>query len=134
MRQTSRAVALLLAVESAQATVATLTAQIPTITGSNFYFTTVFYPDVSDALKPTASMQLNSRTAGFTWDQRVFGKTAATTPFMAIGTTPYQLAIAMDSYANSKAAGGSSCVQCIGAGAVWCSRTFAYLETAASTT
>jgi hypothetical protein len=62
MRQTSRAVALLLAVESAQAA---LTAQIPTIGTNNFYFTTVFYPDVSDALNPTASMQLNSRTAGF---------------------------------------------------------------------
>jgi hypothetical protein len=82
MRQTSRAVALLLAVESAQATVATLTAQIPTITGGNFYFTTVFYPDSSDALAPTTSMQLNSRTAGYTWNQQVFGATAATTPTM----------------------------------------------------
>lgn len=63
MRQTSRAVALLLAVESAQAA---LTAQAPAIGTDNFYYTTAFYPDVSDANGATTTMQLNSRTAGYT--------------------------------------------------------------------
>jgi hypothetical protein len=66
MRQTSRAVALLLAVESAQAA---LTAQAPTLAddADEFYYTTVFYPAASDANAPTGTMQLNSRTAGFVW-------------------------------------------------------------------
>jgi len=62
MRQTSRAVALLLAVESAQAA---QTANIPPIVAPAMYFTTVFYPVTSDADGATNTMQLNSRTAGY---------------------------------------------------------------------
>lgn len=70
MRQTSRAVALLLAAESAQAVASTLTANVPMITSGKFYYTTVFYPDTSDANAPNISMQLNSRTAAYTWNQQ----------------------------------------------------------------
>jgi len=50
---------------------------------------------------------------------------------MALATNNYQKAIAKDNtYAAAVAEPGSSCMQCIGAGMVWCSRTYAYLETA----
>ena len=82
MRQTSRAVALLLAAESAQAAVSVLTLNAPTITAGHFYYTTVFYPDSSEANAPTTSMQLNSRTAAYTWNQQLFDPTTATSPSM----------------------------------------------------
>jgi len=50
---------------------------------------------------------------------------------MVLATNPYQEAIAEGAtYALAKGKAGSSCMECIGAGAVWCSRTYAYLETA----
>jgi hypothetical protein len=127
MRQTSRAVALLLAVESAQAT---LTAQTPTITGGEFYFTTVFYPAVSDANGGTPTMQLNSRTAGYTMENQIYSATAATTPTWTLNTVNFQLAVAKTNYTDSIAESGSACMTCLGAKAIWCSRTYAYLETA----
>ena len=79
MRQTSRAVALLLAVESAQAA---LTANVPAIvnTGATAvsYYETVWMPTSSDAYAPTTTLQLNSRTAGYNGTQQVFEKTAVT--------------------------------------------------------
>jgi len=65
MRQTSRAVALLLAVESAQA----LTDNSPDIASGNAYYETVWMPLISDANAPTTTMQLNSRTAGYNGTQ-----------------------------------------------------------------
>ena len=79
MRQTTRAVALLLAVESAQAA---LTANVPAIAntgaGAVAYYETVWMPAVSDAYAPSGTMQLNSRTAGYNGAQRVFDKTSVT--------------------------------------------------------
>jgi len=50
-----------------------------------------------------------------------------------MATATYQKAIAKsaDTFTGAEAVPGSSCVQCIGGGGVWCSRTYAYLETTA---
>jgi hypothetical protein len=62
MRQTSRAVALLLAVESAQAVI---TPNIPAMVAGSQYYKSVWMPEQSVVESPLATQQLNSRTAGF---------------------------------------------------------------------
>ena len=62
MRQTSRAVALLLAVESAQAVI---TPNVPAMDAGYQYYKSVWMPEQSVVESPTATQQLNSRTAGF---------------------------------------------------------------------
>jgi hypothetical protein len=79
-------------------------------------------------------MQLNSRTAGYTMVNQVYGKTAATGPTWTFGSVPYQLAVAKADYTDSIAAGGSACMTCLGGDGIWCSRTYSYLETAPSST
>jgi hypothetical protein len=79
-------------------------------------------------------MQLNSRTAGYTMENQVYAETSATGPTWDLATNPYQKAIAETNYTDSTGVVGSSCMQCIGFGSVWCSRTYAYLETAITTT
>jgi hypothetical protein len=74
-------------------------------------------------------MQLNSRTAGFTMANQVYGKTIAGAKW-TFGAVPYQLAVAVGDYSDSKAAGGSACMTCLGGDGIWCSRTYSYLETA----
>jgi len=74
MRQTSRAVALLLALESANAQ--PITAQVPNAIGFGGDYQTVFNPANSNA-NPTNELALNSRTAGYTGAPRVYGKTAS---------------------------------------------------------
>jgi hypothetical protein len=92
MRQTSRAVALLLAVESAQAA---LTANDPPIQSGEAYFKTVWMPDVSAANSPTPSIALNSRQAGYTNTAQIYGVTATTGSGSATWKTlTYQKAVA----------------------------------------
>ena len=76
MRQTSRAVALLLAVESAQA--APTVANTPTIVSGDAYFNTVWMPSVSAANGATATLALNSRQAGYTNTAQIFEVSATT--------------------------------------------------------
>jgi hypothetical protein len=85
MRQTSRAVALLLAVESAQAAAATLTPNSPDIAAGNQYFETVWMPLKSEAYEPETTTQLNSRTAGYNGSQQLYD------PTVAAGTTSWEL-------------------------------------------
>lgn len=76
MRQTSRAVALLLALESANAAVTT---QVPAALGKGGDYVTIFNPALGSF--PSNSQQLNNRTAGYTGLAQVFA--ASTTPTAA---------------------------------------------------
>jgi len=84
MRQTSRAVALLLALESANAAV---TAQVPTTLSGQDYVT-IFSPAGSaTGSAPTNSQQLNNRLAGYTGAFRVYDPTSTPTVANAGVTT-----------------------------------------------
>jgi len=140
MRQTSRAVALLLALESANAAI---TAQVPVGLGKGGDYVTVFNPsDSPTGSSPTSSQQLSNRTAGYTGLTRVFGQSSV--PVVA-GTASTAVTGWTDAtYSSGKvnnaataetlvaqprgAALGSGCIQCIRGTGVWCSRTFAYLS------
>jgi hypothetical protein len=125
MRQTSRAVALLLAVESAQAVPTT---NLPAI-GDAAYYNTVWMPSESAANGATASLALNSRQAGYTNTARVYGLTAPTAGTVGWDTLIYQKAIAETTLALSTGVKGSFCIPCIANKGVWCSRTYSYVET-----
>jgi len=73
MRQTSRAVALLLALDSANAADPGITAQVPATIGIGGQYSTVFNPAANAIGAPTPSDQLNNRQAGYTGTARVFG-------------------------------------------------------------
>ena len=132
MRQTSRAVALLLAVESAQAVAAVPTTNLPAI-GPAAYYNTVWMPSVSAANGATASLALNSRQAGYTLTAQVFGLTTPTSGTASWGALTYQKAVAaVSTLADATGVKGSFCVPCIANGGVWCSRTYSYIENAAA--
>jgi hypothetical protein len=77
MRQTSRAVALLLALESANAAI---TAQVPVGLGKGGDYVTIFNPsDSATGSSPTNSQQLNNRTAGYTGLTQVFAQSSTPT-------------------------------------------------------
>jgi len=98
MRQTSRAVALLLALESANA--ATTAQSAPTI-GIGGDYETVFNPFSSDVVgAPTTSQQLNNRNAGYTTTARVFGASGDTPTW---GSAAYRFATVADSAAATAA-------------------------------
>ena len=63
MRQTSRAVALLLTLESAQAVLRTIVLNLPAPTVGDATSTNFFNPSAASLV--TASQQLNSRTAAY---------------------------------------------------------------------
>ena len=128
MRQTSRAVALLLAVESAQAGVTTPTTNAPAI-GNSAYYNTVWMPSESAANGATATLALNSRQAGYTNAAQVYGKTDPTAGTVGWATLTYQKAVAETTLAASTGLKGSFCIPCIANGGVWCSRTYSYVET-----
>jgi hypothetical protein len=132
MRQTSRAVALLLALESANAA---LTAQSPNAVGVGGDYNTVFNPSVSNVIgNPTGTMQLNNRNAGYKNTPRAFAM-SGNTPIWT--TVTYRYAYALD---NTLAAAsltvtnklGSGCMNCINGGGVWCSRTYSYLSSSST--
>jgi hypothetical protein len=93
MRQTSRAVALLLALESANAAT---TGQLPVAIGIGGDYTTVFNPSGAGSSvigTPSNSQQLNNRNAGYTNTPRVFGITGSAPVW---GTVTYRFATAAD--------------------------------------
>ena len=132
MRQTSRAVALLLTLETAQAGNRSVVLNLPTPTAGDATSSNFFNPVASSLV--TASQQLNSRTAAysnivpnaiFVATQETGAKWLAASPHKARATGA----------ANTTTfVVGSSCIACLGGGGVWCSRTYAYLETGAGST
>lgn len=125
MRQTTRAVALLLALESTQA--ADLTGSEILAKETGFQDAAAFWNGAQPA---TATNRLASRTAAYAIVKanNTWGWT----------TTSYQTAKAVDTSTNWTAvistnvlAAGSTCVNCVAGGTgVWCSRTFSYWLTA----
>jgi hypothetical protein len=127
MRQTSRAVALLLAVESANAV---YTLNIPAPTAGIAFSDTVFLPAINAASAPTNTLQLNSRTAGYvnkvtTKDPQ--GGIAWTT----LVTNKAKFAASAAATAAITITGASGCMACLNKDGVWCSSTYSYVSTTA---
>jgi len=130
MRQTSRAVALLLAVESANAAI---TAQVPATVYVGGDYSTPFNSSGNNVIgNPTTSMQLNNRNAGYTNTPRVFGATGTTPVWTALTYRKAKMATNALASASTTNVVGSGCMNCINNNGVWCSRTFSYLSTSAT--
>jgi hypothetical protein len=129
MRQTSRAVALLLALDSANAA---LVLNVPLPTAGIAFSTDAFNPAVSAEGAPTNSLQLNSRTAGYVNRHTVYGAQAGASWGATIVSNKAKLASGAALAAAVTITGASGCMQCLNAAApgVWCSSTYSYLSTA----
>jgi len=125
MRQTSRAVALLLTLESAQAVLRVRVQNLPAEAAGVAYGENPFNAPAADLVLP--STVLNSRTAPY----------AAVNPnaILAVKETgaKWLPAAAQKGKAGTTAilgtnTSGSGCMACINGLGVWCSRTYSYLE------
>jgi hypothetical protein len=128
MRQTSRAVALLLALDSANAA---QTKNFPD-SGAAAYSVNAFNPVASAQGAPTNTLQLNSRTAGYMNAKPIVGAITGsawiTLAPMKGKIGPYESS--SDTGANTMTTLASSgCMNCLNNAGVWCSRTFSYLST-----
>jgi len=130
MRQTSRAVALLLAVESAHAV---YTLNIPAPTAGVAYNTNVFNPAVSAGAAPTNTLQLNSRTAGYVNKHTTYNAQPGALWGAAV-TNKAKLASGLTLATATTIAGSSGCMACLNGStaSVWCSSTYSYLSTTAA--
>jgi hypothetical protein len=129
MRQTSRAVALLLAVESANAA---FTLNFPAPTAGVAYDANVFNPTISEQGNPSNSNQLNGRTAGYVNKVTTFNAQAGAT-WTALVTNKAVLPGTGGTNALSiTVAGASGCMACLNKAGVWCSSTYSYLSTSAT--
>lgn len=117
MRQTSRAVALLLVLESAQAAATTWTATTP----SNFNSGT-------KAAYLSAVNQMTSRTAPWTNTGVYTGGTvsAAATAWATPVASKINTIVVAALTDLQLVTGATPCVACIAGGGVWCSRTYSY--------
>ena len=141
MRQTSRAVALLLALEGANAANATPTPNDPATVTIGGGYLTVFNPLSSVTGMPSTSQQLNNRNAGYTGKAQTWTPDATPTAVdgshLTVGWTTatfraakvLNTAAVMAITAAPLTVAGSGCVQCIRGAGVWCSRTYSYLST-----
>ena len=123
MRQTSRAVALLLAVESANAAV---TLNFPAPTAGQAYNVNVFNPAAT--VDVANSNQLNSRTAGYANRHPAFNPQPGAAWGALVTNKAFMVTTAYDA-ATAQTVAGSGCMLCLNAAGVWCSSTYSYLST-----